>query len=35
MKGFTLVGFLGRGGLDMFPKRSGENKKQKKLLLGR
>jgi hypothetical protein len=34
MKGFTLVGFLGRGGLAVFPKDQGK-KKRKKLLLGR
>jgi len=35
MKGFTLVGFLGRGGLAMFPKDQGQEKKRKKLVLGR
>jgi hypothetical protein len=34
MKGFTLVGFLGRGGLAVIPEDQGKKKQDKKLLLG-
>jgi hypothetical protein len=34
MKGFTLVGFLGRGGLAVFPKDQGKKNKKKTLVGG-
>jgi hypothetical protein len=32
MTGFTLVGLLGRGGLDVLPKDQGKKKKEKTLV---